>query len=182
MRASESPFVADWFIVSLRLLVLLGLIISLSLGGQLLVLPNLLLVGLAGWNIALTLLAGLNRRMAYHREIGLGVDLLAAGLYFFLAGGFASPAFWIIVLPLLTAAIYFELMGAFVSATLMMAVQIGKTVLQTLAPFALLILGASVLVTFLIAGLFGYLSMRLIQTIRRTRLSQSETQIGRAHV
>ncbi len=176
MRASDSPFVADWFIVSLRWLVLLGLTISLSLGGQLLVLPNALLIGLAGWNIALTLLTGLNRRLVRHREISLGVDLLAAGLYFALAGGFASPAFWIIVLPLFTAAIYFEVMGAFISATLMMAVQIGMTVLQTLAPFALLILGASVFLTFLIAGVFGYLSMRLIQTIRLARQSQFEEQ------
>lgn len=176
MRASDSPFVADWFVVSLRWLVLLGLITSLSLGGQLLVLPNVLLIGLAGWNIALTLLAGLSRRLVRHREISLGVDLLVAGLYFVLAGGFASPAFWIIVLPLLTAAIYFEMMGAFVSATLMMVVQIGMTVLQTLAPFALLILGTSVFLTFLIAGVFGYLSMRLIQTIRHARHSQSEAQ------
>ncbi|MDP2993716.1 MAG: histidine kinase [Anaerolineales bacterium] len=176
MRASDSPFVADWFIVSLRWLVLLGLTISLSLGGQLLVLPNALLIGLAGWNIALTLLTGLNRRLVRHREISLGVDLLAAGLYFALAGGFASPAFWIIVLPLFTAAIYFEVMGAFISATLMMAVQIGMTVLQTLAPFALLILGASVFLTFLIAGVFGYLSMRLIQTIRLARQSQFEEE------
>jgi len=175
MRTSDSPYVADWFIVSLRWLVLLGLTISLSLGDQLLVLPNAVLICLAGWNITLTLLAGLSRRLARHREISLGVDLLAAGLYFALAGGFASPAFWIIVLPLLTAAIYYEVVGAFVSATLMMVVQIVITVFQTLAPIALLILGASVLFTFLIAGLFGYLSMRLIQTIRHTRQSQSES-------
>ncbi len=43
MRTSDSPFVADWFIVSLRWLVLLGLIVSLSLGGQLLILPNVIL-------------------------------------------------------------------------------------------------------------------------------------------
>ncbi len=97
MRTSDSPFIADWFIVSLRWLVLLGLIISLSLGGQLLVLPNAILIGLAGWNIVLTLLAGLNLRMTRHREISLGVDLLTAGLYFILAGGFSSPAFWIII-------------------------------------------------------------------------------------
>ena len=174
MRASDSPFVADWFIVSLRWLVLLGLTISLSLGGQLLALPNVLLICLAGWNITLTLLAGLSRRLVRHREISLGIDLLAAGLYFFLAGGFTSPAFWIIVLPLLTAALYFEVVGAFVSATLMAVVQIGITVRQTLAPIALLILGTSVFLTFLIAGVFGYLSMRFIQTNRRSRQFQSE--------
>jgi signal transduction histidine kinase len=182
MRTSDSPFVVDWFIVSLRWLVLLGLTISLSLGGQLLVLPNALLIGLAGWNIAMTLLAGSNRRLVRHREINLGIDLLAASLYFFLAGGFASPAFWIIVLPLLTAALYFEVIGAFISATLMMVVQIGKTVLQTLAPFAMLILGVSVFLTFLIAGVFGYLSMRLIQTVRRARQYQSEVQQKILHV
>ena len=182
MRASDSPFVADWFIVSLRWLVLLGLILSLSLGGQLLVLPNALLVGLVAWNITLTLLAGLNRRLPAHRVISLGVDLLAAGLYFALAGGFASPAFWIIVLPLLTASLYFEVIGAIVSATLMAAVEIVVTVLQTLAPAALIILGASVFLTFLVAGVFGLLSMRLIQTIRHTRRSQSEAQQKKQHL
>ena len=182
MRTSDTPFVADWFIVSLRWLVLLGLIISLSLGGQLLDLSNAVLVALAGWNIVLTLLAGINFRLARHREISLGVDLLAAGLFFILAGGFASPAFWIIFLPLLTASIYFEVWGALISASIMMVVQIGATLVQTLAPLALLILGASVFLTFLIAGVFGYLSMRLIQTIRQTRQSQMEALQKKQHV
>jgi signal transduction histidine kinase len=182
MRTSDSPFVADWFIVSLRWLVLLGLIISLSLGGQLLVLPNAVLLGLAGWNIVLTILAGLSFRLARHREISLGVDLLTAGLYFILAGGFTSPAFWIIFLPLLTGAIYFELWGALIAAGFMMVVQIVTTLLQTLSLLRLLILGASVFLTFIIAGLFGYLCMRLIQTIRSTRQSQSEAQQKKQHV
>jgi integral membrane sensor domain MASE1 len=67
----------------------------------------------------MTLLAGLNHRLAFHREINLGVDLLAAGFYFFLAGRFSSNAFWIIILPLLTAAFYFEVVGAFISVTIM---------------------------------------------------------------
>jgi signal transduction histidine kinase len=174
MRASDSPFVADWFIVSLRWLVLLGLITSLSLGGQLLVLPNMLLIGLAGWNIALTILAGLNHRLRRHREISLGVDLLSAVFYFTLAGGFRSPAFWIIFLPLLTATIYFEVIGAIISASLMTIVQIGITLLQTPAPMAVLILSFSVAITCLLAGLFGYLSMRLFSTIRRTYNIQAE--------
>lgn len=182
MRTSDTPFIADWFIVSLRWLVLLGLIISLSLGGQLLDLSNAVLVALAVWNIVLTLLAGLNFRLAHHREISLGVDLLAAGLYFFLAGGFASPAFWIIFLPLLTGSIYFEVWGALISACLMMVVQIVATLVQTLDPLALLILGASVFLTFVIAGTFGFLCLRLIQTIRQTRQSQLEALQKKQHV
>ena len=182
MRTSDSPFIADWFIVSLRWLVILGLIVSLSLGGQLLVLPNTILIGLAGWNIVLTLLAGLNLRMARHREINLGVDLLAAGLYFILAGGFASPAFWIILLPLITGSIYFEIWGALISACLMVVVQIVGTLLQTLALLAFVILGTSIFITFMIAGTFGYLCMRLIQTIRLSRQSQLEAQQKKQHV
>ena len=118
MHPSDSPFVADWFIGSLRWLVLLGLTISSSLAGQPQVLPNLLPVGLAGWNIVMTLLAGLNRRLTFHREINLVVDLLAAGFYFFLAGRFSSNAFLIIIL-LLTATFCIEVVAVFISGTIM---------------------------------------------------------------
>jgi hypothetical protein len=85
MRASDSPFITDWFLVTLRWLFLLGLILSLALGGQLFILPNLLLIALAGWNIAMTLLVALNDRLVRHREINLGIDLVIAGLYYLLA-------------------------------------------------------------------------------------------------
>lgn len=62
--------------------------------------------------------AGLIRRIAFHHEINLGVDLLAAGFYFFLAGRFSSNAFWIIILPLLTATFCFEEVAAFFQAPL----------------------------------------------------------------
>ena len=176
MRISDSPYIADWFIVSLRWMFLLGLILSLALGGQLLILPNLLLIGWAGWNIAMTLLAVLNSRLVRHREINLGMDLLIAGLYFTLAGGFTSPACWVIFFPLLTASLYFELIGALISSALMVAVQIGVSVSQTTAPLALLILGSSIFLTFLIAGGFGFISLRLIQTNRLTRQNNMEAE------
>jgi signal transduction histidine kinase len=177
MRTSDSPFVADWFIVTLRWLVLLGVILSLSLGNQILILPNVLLMVLAGWNIIMTLLAGLNRRLVRHREISLGIDLLVATLYFILAGGFASPAFWVIILPVLTASLYFDAIGSLVTAALMAILQIGMTYLDKMTQAALLILGTSVFMTFMVAGVFGYLSMRLIQTNRKTRQTQTEAQL-----
>ena len=47
MRTTDTPYITDWFAVSIRWLFLLGLVISLSLGGNLLALPNILLIGLA---------------------------------------------------------------------------------------------------------------------------------------
>src|SRR5664280_41742 len=154
MRTTDTPYITDWFAVSIRWLFLVGLVISLALGGNFLVLPNILLVGLACWNIFLTLLTGLNRRLAFHREIGLGVDIVIATAYFGLTGGYTNPAFWIVFLPLITSALYFELTGALISAIFMTVVQLGVTVSQTLSPIPLIILGVFSLFTFLIAGVF----------------------------
>jgi signal transduction histidine kinase len=176
MRTSDSPFITDWFAVSLRWVFLLGLVISLSLGGNLLVLPNILLLGLACWNIVLTLLTGLNRRLAFHRQIGIGVDLAFATAYFVLAGGYTNPAFWIVFLPLITGALYFEIIGALISAILMTAVQVVVTVSQTLEPTVLIFMGVLSLFTFLVAGMFGLISVQLVKTIRRNRQAQQDTQ------
>jgi|NGEPerStandDraft_6_1074524.scaffolds.fasta_scaffold03787_2 signal transduction histidine kinase len=176
MRTTDTPYITDWFAVSIRWLFLVGLVISLALGGNFLVLPNILLVGLACWNIFLTLLTGLNRRLAFHREIGLGVDIVIATAYFGLTGGYTNPAFWIVFLPLITSALYFELTGALISAIFMTVVQLGVTVSQTLSPIPLIILGVFSLFTFLIAGVFGFISVQLVKTIRRNRQTQQEIQ------
>jgi signal transduction histidine kinase len=182
MRSSNTPFITDWFVIFLRWLFLLGVIVSLALGNQLLIRPNLIVIGLACWNTAMSLLAGLNRRLTRHREINLGIDLLLSGAYFLAAGGLASSASWIVFLPLITATLYFELIGALLSALLMAAVQIGVTISQTSSPRPLLILAGSVLSTFLVSGIFGFLSLRLVQTIRRERQKQLELEQKKIHV
>lgn len=168
----------DWFAVSIRWLFLLGLVTSLSLGRQLLGLVNLLLIGLVCWNIGLTLLTGLNRRLVYHREISLAVDLGVAGAYFALAGGFGSPAFWIVFLPLMTSTLYFEMVGAVISAILMVGVQVAVTIIQTRDPVALIFLIISCVFTIALAGLFGYLNVQLIRTNRKNRQAQQEVLLG----
>jgi signal transduction histidine kinase len=174
MRSSDSPFETDWFAVSLRWLVLLGVVISLSLGNKLLATANLLLIGLTGWNIILTIFTGLNRRLPLHRIIGLSVDILFAGIYFALSGGYTGPGFWIVFLPLFTAALYFELRGALIAAVLMTAVQIAVTVSQPASTVTFIVMGVSVFFTFVIAGGFGYLGSLLVQTFRRSYLTQQE--------
>jgi signal transduction histidine kinase len=176
MHTTDSPYITDWFAVSIRWSFLLGVSISLALGDGLLRLPNILLLILVFWNIFLFVLTGLNRRLAFHREISLGVDMMLTAAFFALAGGFASPAFWIIFLPLATSTLYFEWIGALVSAVVMTVVQIVVTVFQTLEPVALIILGISSVFTFIVAGAFGYGSIRLVKTIRKNRQGQQEIQ------
>jgi signal transduction histidine kinase len=176
MRTNDSPFITDWFAVSVRWLFLLGMITSLSLSGRLLASPNILLIGLACWNVVLTLLTGLNRRLPFHREISMGGDILFAAAYFALAGGFANPAFWIIFLPVIISPLYFEIAGTLISAITMIIVQVAVTVFQTFDPLALIILGISSLFTFVIAGFFGYIGIRLLRTIRNSRQGQQDVQ------
>ena len=176
MPSSDSPFVADWFVISLRWLALLGLVISLSLGNSLIAVPNLLLAGLVAWNIALTLLASITRRLAFHRQLSVGVDLLFSGLHFILSGGFAGPASWIVFLPLFSSALYFEIPGALIAATVMAIVQASVTIFQTTATLPLVIMGISIALTFLVAGLLGYLSVRLINVFQHDRQTQLKVQ------
>lgn len=182
MRTAESPFIADWFSVSLRWLVLLGLVVSLALGGGLRELASLVLAGLAGWNILLTLLAGLNRRLRFHREISLAVDLAGAALFFALAGGIDSPAFWVGLLPIFTAALYFEIIGALAAAGFLLLVQTAITFLREPPSRVWPAWTLIAVPTLLLAAVFGFLSRRVIENLRRSRQEMLEAQKRRQQV
>jgi signal transduction histidine kinase len=176
MRTSDSPFITDWFAVSIRWLFLLGVTISLSLWGNVLALPNVLLLALVGWNVFLTLLTGLNRRFAYQRHISLGIDISIAAAFFVLSSGYSSPAFWLVALPLITSALYFGMSGSLISAASMIAVQVAATISRSMQPGALTILGGASVLTFLIALMLGVLGGQFVRSIRRTRQAQPGVQ------
>src|SRR5512132_2684813 len=105
MRRFESPYLADWFAVSLRWMVLVGLIISLSLSGQLPKMPFSPLILMLAWNIVMSILAGVSvRAKHYHRQAVLGVDFLLAALFFWIQGGLNGPVTWVGLMPILTGA------------------------------------------------------------------------------
>jgi hypothetical protein len=53
MRTIDFPTITGWLAVSIRWMFLMVLTISLSFWGKILALPNILLIGLVCWNIAL---------------------------------------------------------------------------------------------------------------------------------
>jgi len=124
MRRYETPYAADWYAASIRWLMLVALTLSLSLRGQLGNLPFWVLAFMLFWNVGMSLLAGLNMRLPYHRYIVLSVDFILAALYFWsqitLTGG---TSIWIGVAPIVTGAIYFEMWGGFLSAVLFAVLQ-----------------------------------------------------------
>ncbi len=182
MRSHDSPYLADWFAVSLRWLSIVGAVISLSLWGDLAAWPNIILLVFLSWNLALTLLTGLNIRLPYHRYVCLGLDLLTVGLYFFLSGGFASPLWWLGTLPIMIAALYFEWRGMLVTVFLVSLIQMIVTAIQSTHPYALFFpAGAAVLL--LLGGLiFSFVGTRLYRILRHDYQARIEAQMQKRRI
>ncbi|HEY9151948.1 MAG TPA: histidine kinase, partial [Anaerolineales bacterium] len=174
MRTYETPYIADWFAISLRWAVMLGCVVSLALG-NLLTWKAFWPIGLmALWNMGMTVLASLNTRINYHRQISLGADVLLSGTFFWLQGGLAGPVAWAGLLPILTGAVYFEYWGALFSAVLYAGLLIANTYyhIQRFPFLALGWVGA-----YLALGLlFGFIGRQLATRLHAARQKWLESE------
>jgi len=134
------------------------------------------------WNVILTILAGFSVRLIHHREINVGVDILITGLYFWLRGGFAAQATWVILLPLLSAALYYEIKGSLIVAALVAAIELAFPFARSLSDNGVILYGVSAFATLLVAGLFGYLSTGAMGNFRNVRKQQLHLQKTRHRV
>ena len=177
MRRFETPYVADWLAASLRWIVLVGLIIALSPGGQLSAAPRWPLILMFAWNIVMSLLAAFSiRARVYHRQLVLAVDFLLAALFFWSQGGLTNAAAWVGLMPILTGAVYFEIWGALAVSALFAVWQFaasGGSLSENLSFDTLSKLGSTLLIG-LAAGLGGRLLMRRLRFSRQTRLDVEE--------
>jgi len=177
MRRFETPYIADWFATTLRWIVLVGLVLSLSLRGQLNAEPLWLLVIMFIWNIAMSVMAGLSMRLrTYHRQIVLGVDFLLAALFFLLKGGLAGTSILVGILPVLLAAVYFEMWGAFIAGGVFALLQYLVSHESFSNDFALIASSGLVLTLLigLVAGVAGRFGMGRLRIARQTRLDAEE--------
>ncbi len=166
LRKYDTPYMADWFAISLRWVTLVGLVVSLGLGGKLelsILWPLGLLVA---WNLAMTAMAGLNARMPYHRPISILADLVLAGAFFGAQGGLRGPAVWTGLLPILTGSIYFEFLGALLASLLFSGFMI-YTGMQVEGDLPLAI---TISITLIMLSLiFGFLGRSMIAHMRKNR-------------
>ena len=179
MRRFDTPYIADWLATSLRWLVLVGLVTSLSLQGELGSLPVGPLLIMLVWNLLLTVMAVLSIRLKeYHRQVVLAGDLILAALLMGVQGGPGGASAWAGLIPILTGAIYFEMWGAFAVAAVF-------AVWQYLVLSDLLSNGLNldelntILMTILIGlvcGAGGKLIIRRMRTERQTQIDEEEQQ------
>ena len=177
MRRFESPYIADWFAVSLRWIVLVGVILFLALNQRLTSTPFGPLLLMLAWNTIQSILAGMSIRLLnYHRQIVLVVDFVLAAVFFWAQGGLVGPAAWIGLMPILTGAVYFEMWGAFAVAIVFAAFQyvVASDLFRRLLDTPAL---SSILLTVLMgmaSGLIGYYLIHRLRRERQTRVDAEE--------
>ena len=164
MHKYNSPSLTDWLVISLRWLTILGLIVSLSLHGSLGNAPILLLLGLAAWNIGMTLMAGANRCRPRHRRMSVIVDLAVVLALFWQQGGFSGPAYWAGLLPIFTAAVSFQPGSALIIAILVSLAEVGLAWLLMPSLTTLPMAGIAAIVLLIIALLLGFLGRGLTKS------------------
>ncbi|NWF64898.1 MAG: GAF domain-containing sensor histidine kinase [Chloroflexi bacterium] len=166
MKRFDTPYMADWFAISLRWIMLVGLTVSLGLGQKLEIGSAWPLGLLILWNLTMTALAGLNVRTSYHRRLNMLVDLVLTGIFFWGQGGIRGPAFWAGLLPILTSSIYFEFVGAVITSLLFSGLVI-YTGYQLDGDLSLSIVIAGIL--SLLGILFGVIGRRMMHHMRQNR-------------
>lgn len=166
LRKYDTPYMADWFAISLRWIMLVGLVVSLGLGGKLELSISWPLGLLIAWNLTMTALASLNVRMPYHRPISIIIDIALAGAFYWVQGGLRGPAVWTGLLPILTGSIYFELRGALLASLLFSGLMIYTgTQVEGDLPLAIIISVTLVILSLI----FGFLGRRMIVHMRKNR-------------
>lgn len=173
MKRFETPYMADWFAITLRWIMLVGLIVSLGLGQKLEPGATWPLGLMIVWNLAMTSLAGLNFRTRFHRRLNMLADLVLTGAFFWVQGGILGPAFWVGLLPILTGSIYFEVWGALTNAVLFSGL-----VLYTGIQFdGLPSLSIGIAVILIVLGiLFGFIGRSLMANMRKNRALWMDTE------
>ncbi len=176
MRKFDSPYIADWFAISLRWFMLFAFGATVLQNSSFFSL--LPLFALVLWNLILSMMAGLNTRFANHRPLVIGVDLLFASLLFWLQGGFMGAFYGIAILPILSGAIYYEVLGGLLAGAVMAAVEL----LFTYFAGGLVFGGIAAGVTLFLGLLFGFLSNRMINTLRKKREDAQDIARQKRHM
>ncbi len=182
MRTYETPYVADWFAISLRWTVMIGFVVSLALGKGLTLAVFWPIIVMIFWNMGMTVLASLNIRLNFHRHISLAVDFLLGGIFFWVQGGLAGPAAWSGLLPILSGGVYFELLGGLLAAVLSAVLVITYAQFLVRQPAALLF-AMEWSGIYAVAGLlFGFLGKQLMTRLHASRQKWLDTEEKKRHI
>lgn len=170
MKRADSPFVTDWYVVSLRWFVLVGMTLSVAASESLASSSSLLLFGLTGWNLFLSWMAGQNRRFQNHRGWSVSIDLACAMAFFLLEGTFIGPAAWVVMIPLVSGSLYYNFKGGILAAMVMSLVEVTGGLIT--GKMDILATAIGVILTLLLGVVFGFTSQQLYKRWQDERNKQ----------
>ncbi len=170
MQRADAPFVTDWYVVSLRWFVLVGMTLSVAANESLLSLSSLLLFGLTGWNLFLSWMAGQNRRLKNHRGVSVGIDLACAIAFFLIEGTFIGPAAWVVMIPLMSGSLYYNFKGGILTALCMALVQMVSGFVSGEINLPVTAIGMAL--TILLGTVLGFISQQLYKRWQEDRKKQ----------
>ncbi len=184
VHSAEFPYLADWLAVTFRWLVIVGVAVGVAASHPFSPLAALLLAMLLGWNLFITVLAALNRRLSGHRPLNVAVDtVLALGLL--CIGGWSGGLLWAGLAPLLSGAVYYGFAGSLTAAALLTgsaaAVFLQPGAGSRLAPAGLLPLagmafGLALLLGALLNWLTGQLRGIYLERLGQKRAAEAQAR------
>ncbi len=168
MRIYDAPFLADWYAIFFRWLVLVIAALVAALTGWFTPFTAVLIGASTIWNCIVTLLAIYNRRFNAQRILNIAIDLLFACSLFVLSGGLAGSLPWVLFLPIITGGIYYEWKGALWTSAAVFLVQLVWTVFGSIYGLERFIwLGIALAADIIFTILVGWLSHKLLTRLRQ---------------
>lgn len=165
MRVFSTPYLVDWFAITLRWFGLLGISFTIARNSDWLASALVFLWALV--NIALAFMGSLNRRLEYHRQISVTLDFLFALALFLLRGGVTGDLWWAGALPLISAGLYFETKGSLLISLLISLLQAAGVFLFAPERLPWEGIGFAVFFNLLLGIVFGWLGNKLFAELRR---------------
>jgi len=164
MQKFNFPYLSDWFAISLRWLVLLGLFGSLILSNQLNLTTTGILLFSVLWNAFISILTSLNQRLLQHRIINTAIDSITSMALFAVSGTLFGPVCWVSILAMITTSLYFELRGSLIVGLSLSAVQAVAMLVTQSIPTSSLYLLAVPLAFNMVFGLAAGLASGSLMT------------------
>ena len=172
MQKAEPLQLIDWLASSLRWLFLVG--ISLAIAAASPIAPNLqfMLAIAAAWNVLLTVLAAVNRRLPGHPFSSVVADMLIAYGIYFLTGTMLGPVIWVGLLPVITASLYFRLRGSLIVLLLNVISQGLMALIDVPFLTALGSLAILIPIYLAVALIFSFINQRMASVVETTHKTQ----------
>lgn len=152
MQSKGSVYLIDWLAVTTRWMFLVGFLITIATGGNLSTEVMVVILCASTWNVVLTVLVALHRRIVAHSYLSVFGDVVIAILLFMIGASYGGHIAWVGLLPVSTAALYFHVGGSIILSVGLLIIQ-GVVALLLINPQGVIVYLGALALLYLLYGL-----------------------------